>query len=165
MTVQTAKILPPTLTYRGTRGIDAWGAGGFGAPRELPTAGAPEYKHKGLDCISVPTDLTPMPFDGFIESPNGIAYPDGDLGSIHLRGEGAWSDMRIKLLYVKATLAFSVGLHFKRGAIIGAAQDVAGYWQPKHPERAPMTNHVHLEVYTRKGSLWVLDNPADYLEI
>lgn len=147
-------LLPPVLPYRGTRGLDAFGAGGFGAPRRK--AGK-AYQHKGLDFIAEPGDTIIAPFGAIVEPP-GLAYADSNLGSVHLIGLGDWDGWLLKLLYV----AQREGLkHVAPGDPIGLAQAVAAYHEAKTPNVGHMTNHVHLEL----RGLGVLTDPTPYIKV
>jgi murein DD-endopeptidase MepM/ murein hydrolase activator NlpD len=140
-------MIPPVRPYRGTRGLDAWGAGGFGAPRG-------DHDHKGLDFIAHPGDEVVAPFDGVIER-LGIAYPDSDLGVLVLAGQ----EGRTKLLYLRPMR--KVGEVIERGIFIGVVQDVASYHEAKNKDLGHMTNHLHMELYVNGD----LVDPALHLEI
>lgn len=130
------KISPPVMPYRGTRGVDAYGAGGFHAPRD---GGA--RKHEGLDFVTVPGDKIIMPAGGLITG-IGTAYPYSTLGAVHI----ACSDgiHFIRLFYLNT--GREVGTMLGQGDILGSAEDVAAYWELKSPRAGTMTNHVHLEL-------------------
>jgi len=157
-----ALILPPVQPHRGFRSIDAWGGGGFGAPR---IKDGKNYPHKGLDCISVPGDTIIFPITARVWPPHGQAYTDGscDLRSIHLRGEHQHDGLRINLLYVKPSVLSDS--HGKVGDPLGAAQDVAAYHQSHDPKRGPMTNHTHMELYILKDGVWQLVDPGPYMAL
>lgn len=151
-------LLPPVLPYQGTRQIDGFGAGGFGAPRG-------KRKHRGLDFIGQPGDRVQVPLDARVTPPHGQAYADGtcDLRSIHLRGERAFVGLRVVLLYAAPEVANdSIVL---AGAPLGVMQDVAGYHMKKAGESRIMTNHCHFELYEQVGGVWELRDPTDYLLI
>lgn len=168
MEVPSFTLLWPVVPYCGTRGIDAWGAGGFGAPR---SRGGDAYAHKGLDCIAQPGDAIIYPVGARIIRV-GRAYPDeapgisdpSDLGSLHLRAEGALRPLRIKLLYVGTHLA--VGERGAAGDPLGGAQDRAAYARHRAPKKEPMINHVHVECWwEERGEEPRLLNPSHYLVV
>lgn len=139
-------ILPPVRPYRGRRDTDPQGSGVFGASRD---GGA--RKHLGLDLLSVPGDQVVSPIFGMVTQ-IGWAYPDGKLGSIHIKGTGDHQGATVKLLYVKPHVL--VGDVFKAGDPIGEAEDVSGYHAAKG--HIGMKNHVHLE-------LTLIVDPGQYL--
>ena len=148
------KILPPVVPFRGTRGVDSWGSGNFGASRD---GGA--RAHAGLDFVSVPGDAVHSPIDGIVTH-IGIAYADSEMRSIHVTGTGEHADVMAKILYCWPDPGLG-GRTVKAGDRLGDAQDVAGYWkaqQPDHP--GEMRNHVHLEIAIN-GPTKV--DPAHYL--
>lgn len=133
-------IAVPVWPFRGTRGMDSWGSGNFGASRD---GGARE--HLGLDFLAIVGDEVRAPITGTVVQ-IGRAYADAELQSIHIEGDGDYTGWRAKMLYVKA----DVGLHGRyvsAGDLVGHAQDVTAYWKAKKPTHAgDMKNHVHLEV-------------------
>lgn len=145
------KLRVPVVPYRGTRSIDDFGAGGFGAPRRK---GDDQYGHKGLDFRAEPGDAIVAPLAGRITR-RGVAYVGSTLGSVHIEA----GDVRCKLLYVDCL--HEVGSEVSMGDPLGAAQDVAAYHA--RPGRT-MQNHIHMEVY-RCGQLidpsTVVDLPID----
>jgi peptidoglycan LD-endopeptidase LytH len=133
-------IIPPVRPFRGTRGVDSWGSGVFGASRD-----GGGRQHLGLDFTSVTGDVVVAPFPGVITRV-GIAYPNATLGSIHLQGDGDFSGWRAKLLYVRPEDGL-MGRAVLAGDVIGSAQDVATYWHLQEPSRVGMmVNHCHLEI-------------------
>lgn len=144
----TMQLLPPVLPYRGTRGIDAFGGGGFNAPR---SRSGKSYGHKGLDFLANPGDLLIMPFQAFVTR-QGLAYSGADLGSLHLEGIGEWVGYTAKILYAikLGTLEFNQGV--LAGGPLGEAQDVASYHEKKAGDGRKMKNHVHFEL-RHKGEL------------
>lgn len=128
----------PVSPYRGLRTIDAFGAGGYQAPRG-------DHRHQGLDFRAEVGDAVVAPCPCIVNH-IGVAYPGADLGSIHLDGMGDFTPIRLKLLYAMPRVDTIVGATFNAGDPIGTAQSVAGYWQSRHPERGEMQNHIHLEV-------------------
>ena len=156
-------MVPPVRPYRGTRSVDAWGAGGFGAPRR---DGDRMYKHDGLDIKAEPGDESVAPIGGYIVH-EGQAYQGSNLRSIHIRGRDGTPDegLKVVLLYVQRLGHLTVGTEVEEGEVIGVVQDVAGYHAAKNPQKVgKMTNHVHLKVF--KGGVLidpnhVLNLPAD----
>jgi len=153
-------MVPPVVPYRGTRSLDAFGGGGYGAPRSKacpactpPTRAACQkcegkgklkYAHLGLDFISKPGDLCVFPIDGVVVR-DGVAYdkPGCTLGSIHIEGTEGFRGYRVKLLYAALLDALNIGSLGHSGAPLAHAQDVAAY----HRAAGKMTNHIHLEVW------------------
>lgn len=134
----TFTIIPPVTPYRGTRGVDAYGGGGYNAPRD-----GGSRPHLGLDFVARPDDKVVAPVGGVI-SHIGIAYEGSTLGSVHLTcNDGQHC---IKLLYVAS--GRKVGDVVRRGDLVGSAQNVAAYWELKSPRGGSMQNHVHLELST-----------------
>lgn len=136
----TPIIAPPVRPYRGTRGMDPWGSGVFGASRDEGGR-----THAGVDCITVPGDIIVAPFPAIV-SRLGLAYVGSDLASIHLTGTGDWDGWAAKILYCEPDPGLG-GRMVAMGDRLGEAQDVAGYWrkrEPGHP--GDMKNHVHLEI-------------------
>lgn len=137
------ELIPWVRPYRGIRGLDAYGGGGYGAPRD---GGA--RKHLGVDLIAEPGADVVSPFTGKIVH-LGFAYPNSDLRSLHIQHV---SGVRVKLLY--AGSYFDVGQSVYAGQHIGFAQDVASYYALKNPNvKARMTNHVHGEVFEAGPSI------------
>ena len=85
-------ILPPVRPWRGRRGTDHAGSGVFGASRG-------GRLHAGLDLIAQVGDEVVSPIGGIVTH-IGKAYPDANLGSIHIKGAGQHAWATIKLLYV-----------------------------------------------------------------
>jgi hypothetical protein len=148
------KIALPINPFRGTRGVDSWGSGNFGASRD---GGA--RQHAGLDFVAVPGDPVYSPIDGVV-SHIGIAYQDSDMRSIHVSGVGQHHGMQVKLLYVQPDPGIG-GRAVISGDRLGDAQDVAAYWAARKPDHAgEMRNHVHVEI-ALDGPTKV--DPAHYL--
>lgn len=135
------RIACPVDPYRGIRDMDPWGSGVFGASRD---GGA--RQHSGLDFLALPGDDVCAPITGTVVS-IGKAYPDGDLYSIHIHGDGDYRNWRIKMLYA-APAPGLYGKYVSAGDSIGTAQNVAEYWKAKSPSHTgEMKNHVHVEVW------------------
>jgi len=152
-------LVPPTAIWRGTRQIDDFGAGGFGAPR---VRNGRNYPHKGLDLLAEPDDSIVAPFEGDIYATPGWAYSGGEGGlrTIHLR-DATW---RCTLMYVKP-LATLDEKRVVAGEPIGVAQDVAGYHMTKSGDGRKMSNHVHFELYELVDKIWRLRDPSKYLSV
>lgn len=152
-------IIPPLRPYIGTRQIDDFGAGGFGAPR---IRDGKARTHKGLDFLGEPDHEAVAPFDSRAWPPHGFAYADPKAGlrSIHLLGVGPWDGLRAVLLYVEPSIITDA--HVVQGVRIGRLQDVSGYHSRpgKH-----MDNHLHFELYELVNKVWALRNPADFLKV
>ena len=105
--------------WRGVRGHDPAGDGGFGASRSGGLR-----PHKGVDYVCQEGDACLAPFDGMVKRV-GIAYADSSLGSIHIQGTGPHWAYYAKILYVAPDVM--EGLVVKRGQRIGTCQNVAKY--------------------------------------
>lgn len=153
------RLMPWVSPFRGLRGIDPYGGGGFGAPRTKRAGDTiTHYPHRGLDLSATVGDQVVAALAGNILH-IGVAYPDSDLGSIHLisDNERGWL---LKLFYGAPLATLTVGQRVNPGDVIGVAQDRTAY----HDERG-MTNHVHGELYERVGSEWVLRDPGQFLDL
>ncbi len=151
------RILPPSSPYRGTRGIDAYGGGGFGAPRrkrcsrKTPTCPACKgtgwihYTHKGLDFVADPgADAINIFPDGgrFVRA--GWAYvPDRGPRNVRIEGLGSAAGYLAKYNYVTPLEGVEPGQEFAPGEIIGTVDNVA-LW---HDAVGKMINHLHLELF------------------
>lgn len=133
-------LLPPARPFRGLRSIDGFGGGGYDAPRD-----GGSRRHLGLDFVAAPGDAVVAPCPCTVTHV-GVAYPNADLGSLHLAGTGPFAGHALKLLYVRPDIDTIVGSQFGVGGLLGTAQAVAAYWQAQHPERGEMTGHIHLEL-------------------
>lgn len=112
------------------RGDDPTGAGWYGAKRGAK-------KHKGFDLEAKPGALVKCPIDGVI-SKIGYAYAKApQFRYIEITSE----IYRIRVFYVEPKIGLAKGDRVFAGKLIGKAQDIAGYWNPK------MINHIHIEVY------------------
>ncbi len=159
------RLVWPTRPFRGVRGIDAWGGGGFNAPRVKSKGGERiTYGHKGLDLTAKPDDGLVYPCDAKVIR-IGRAYRDEDLGSLHLRATGELAPLRIKFLYVGPRVMLKVGSEGKKGTVLGYVQDRADMAFRHDPSRGPMTNHVHIELWWEAhGEEPVLLDPGKYLD-
>lgn len=147
------RIVPPVFPWRGTRTVDSWGAGGFGAPRDQGAR-----QHWGLDFLGQPGDTIVASISGRVHS-LGFMYADStEMRNIHIDGTGEFEHYHALEGYVIA--------HVKEGDIvhvgdqIGVLQDVAGYWlarRPTHP--GTMQNHCHLGLKINGTNV----NPSHYL--
>jgi hypothetical protein len=144
----------PVDPFRGFRGIDDFGAGGYGAPRMHH---GKREEHLGLDCLAYVGDDEVSPICGDIVH-IGIAYPDSNLGSIHIQNER----FKARLLYGKPLPTLIEGARVTGGDVIGVVQDVAGYHEAKQPGKH-MLNHVHMDLWVRKEGLWVRTDPTPFL--
>lgn len=143
----TPTIAPPVRPYRGIRQMDSWGSGVFGASRD-----GGGRQHAGLDCIAVPGDEVVAPFPGLVTRV-GVAYPLSTLGSIHLKGSGAFEGWEAKMLYCAPDPGL-VSRVVAMGDRLGEAQDVAAYWRSQQPGHVgEMTNHLHLEILVTQPRL------------
>lgn len=160
-------MVAPVIPNRGTRSVDAFGGGGFGAPRSkscnCPKEERPEcpvcdgtgrisYKHKGLDFIARPKDTIVRPFPCAITR-TGIAYIGSTLGSIHLQGVDDFAMFRAKILYAAVLDGLVQGPEIA-GTWLAKAQDIATY----HNAEGRMTNHIHFALWRDEE----LIDPAPY---
>lgn len=153
------RIEHPVVPGRGFRGTDAWGDGSFGAAR---SRNGKSYLHDGLDCITKPGDSIVAPFKAQILKA-GIAYPNSVLGSLHLLGVDEFKGLKAIMLYVAKRPECVIGGIVESLTPIATAQDVAAYHQPSYPNRAAMTNHLHLKTLVMKDGVWQIANPMDFL--
>ncbi|MHA1575263.1 MAG: M23 family metallopeptidase [Alphaproteobacteria bacterium] len=127
------------------RGVDAYGSGAFGASRKRKDG--TRYKHQGIDIISKPNDKIKALTDGkFIRKVD--PYGNGKFSGFLI--EDKQKNLQ-KIFYVLPII--SIGTKFKKGKIIGIAQDIAG--------NKNMTNHYHFEVRNKDKKLL---NPNQFLE-
>lgn len=110
------------------RGNDPTGHGYYGARRGT-------RKHKGLDLVASPGDLTISPIHGQVSK---IGYPYAN--ALQFRYVEITGDVyRVRLMYVEPSV--KIGDRVFEGDPVGRVQDIASHWNPV------MKNHVHLEVY------------------
>lgn len=169
--MRTATLVSPVLPYRGFRGIDDFGGGGFGAPRRAacPTClkngresncrecegrGFIVYTHPGLDVVGVEGDKTVAPHQAIVTH-IGIAKADAKLGSIHMLGDL----FRSRLLYGSICEDLKVDASIEAGAPIGLVQNVAKYYETRRLGKR-MINHVHLDLWIKENGRWVQTDPA-----
>lgn len=148
-------LLVPVSPYRGLRGVDAHGGGGYGAPRGSRI-------HKGLDFVARPLDWGMSPLEGtvmrlgraYVDNPE-TELDESDLRSIHIQSDTVW----VKLLYVDPLPILHVGSQVRAGMPIGHCQDRAKYVLNK--DLGEFTNHIHMEVRVINfQSEWVAVDPA-----
>ncbi len=131
-----AHLGPPVFPWRGLRGVDVEGAGGFGAPR------AGDRIHTGLDVLALPGDTGITMHRGRVVY-LGYVYGRGTpMRSIHIQGLDEWEHIYTKTYYVDPRIR--VGDELPQGATIGIVQNIAGY----HNAEGKMRNHVHIVVRT-----------------
>lgn len=150
------RIVPPCFPYAGTRGVDAWGAGGFLAPRD---AGA--RQHYGLDFLGKPKTTIVAVIAGTIGE-LGFMYADSpEMRNIHIIGTGEFEHYTALLGYVvPGEVGIKPGMPVAQGAPVGFLQDVAAYWKARRPTHpGEMQNHCHLGL--KCNGTWV--NPSHYL--
>ena len=164
-------ITPPVRPHQGIRQPDAWGAGGFGAPRKR--SNGERYRHPGIDLIGKLMNEVVSPMTGVCVR-LGRAYPDerpnevdpSDLGSIHILGRDAWDGFRAKILYVKPASDMYLSKTVHRGHLIGTVQDRAELARVRNPNKGSMTNHIHLSLYyTEDGINWTIIDPTPLLDL
>ena len=132
----TQKAFGKVTEKNTARGCDAggWGCGSFGASR-----GA--RKHYGIDIKTTPNENIFSPIDGTVTR---FPFPYGD--DLKYTGiEIVNKDYKVKMFYLKATVP--VNSKVTKGQLIGNAQNIAAKYG------TAMTNHVHVEVYDKSGTL------------
>lgn len=118
------------------RGCDPFGCGTFGASRS-----GGSRKHKGIDFIASPGESIFAPISGKITR---YAIPYAD--DTRYKGIEIQNDSHtVKMFYIMPAVA--VGTIVATGQKIGVAQNISAKYG------ASMTNHVHFEVYDKKGTL------------
>jgi hypothetical protein len=149
--------------------LDAYGFGGFGAPREHRGR---EVKHQGIDFITIPGDRCVAPITGIYSHTGPVYTFDPSLRSLHIRGTGDFYPYQVVLYYVKPSPDLVIGAAVTQMDDIGGAQDVAGMWDARvkrlDEEWArrivksgrKMTNHIHFELRMPDGQRL---NPTAYL--
>lgn len=158
------RIPLPNIPYRGTRSVDAWGAGGFGAPRFHK---GKEAKHKGVDLVTIPDDAIIAVAPGRIHI--GLMYAH----SMTLKYVNIITDpYTFHVGYVLPFENIKEDMHVEQGDPIGHAQNISGYWWDRiqnideewtrrlKRSGARMTNHVHFGVRHVDGT-WL--NPGAFL--
>jgi hypothetical protein len=160
-------LLPVVVPYRGIRGVDGFGAGGFGAPRVHDKNGVDRTEaHLGLDLISEPGDAAICPFIEATYERFGWAYPwTRDLALVVLR-EAVEPRRTARVLYIAPLAGLAPGARLRAGDQIGVAQPLAEIYAARIAKRAAegdvwarikqrtnakMTNHVHLGLLDRYG--------------
>lgn len=149
------RIVLPVFPFRGLRGVDSWGAGGFGSPRDRGAR-----KHNGLDFLGVPGDRVVAPIGGRITSLGFMYASCPKMRNIHITGTGDYDHYRAMAGYVEAAPGIRPDVIVRAGDVIGVLQDVSGYWAEQEPKRVgAMKNHLHLGL--RINGTYV--DPAQYL--
>lgn len=163
------QVHPGVIPYRGTRGWDAYGFGGFGSPREHKGR---NEKHLGIDFITIPGDRIVGPFTGIFTHSGPVYTWTGAFTSVHIRGTGEFYPYTVILYYVRPYAKLVPGYTVSQLEEIGEAQDVSGAWDERvktlDEEWArdivrtggKMTNHIHFELRMPDGQRL---NPAPYL--
>lgn len=118
------------------RGVDAYGSGAFGAPRD-----GGRRAHQGVDLVAAPGEPIRAPISGIVTR-LGEAYGGRD-GLTYVEIANPATRYIARVLYVGP--AVPLGRRVAAGDFIGQAQDLAG----RYP--AGMTNHVHVELTGRRG--------------
>lgn len=160
-------LIPVVVPYRGLRGIDGFGAGGYGAPRVHDRNGVDRTEaHLGIDLISEPGDKAVCPFLEATFVRPGFAYPwSRELALVILKEVGGWR-RTARILYVQPLTDLVPGARLKAGDQIGIAQDLTGAYathvqkqadqgdmwaKVKVRQGAKITNHVHLGLLDSLG--------------
>lgn len=149
------KIVPPVFPYRGLRGVDSWGAGGFMSPRDRGAR-----RHYGLDFLGLPGDTIVASIGGVVES-LGFMYANSPaMRNIHLRGMEEYEHYLALAGYVQAAPGIHTGVIVQAGDVIGTLQDVAAFWGDREPQHVgTMKNHCHFGL--KIDGMWI--DPARYL--
>lgn len=162
------RLLTPVVPYRGTRGLDAYGFGGYGAPREHRGRAA---KHEGVDFVSLPGDRNLAPISGRFSHTGPVYSFPSPLTSVHIVGTGEFFPYRVVLYYIKPDAKLVDGYKVTQGEDIGETQDVAGMWDERVKKLdeewarrivasgRKMTNHIHFELRLPDGQKI---NPTSY---
>lgn len=133
-------IVPPVFPFSGFRGVDSWGVGGYGSPRD-----GGKRKHLGLDFLGKPGDTIVATIGGRIDRLGHMYAGATEMRNIHIIGTSEYAHYSALLGYVTATA--SVDTDVQVGAAIGTLQDVAGYWAARRPSHyGAMKNHCHMSL-------------------
>ena len=119
------------------RGLDAYGSGEFGAPRD-----GGRRTHGGVDLVAAPGAPVRAPITGVVTRIGTVYAGPDDLRYVEIAN--AITGVKARVLYVGATV--KPGGAVAAGDLIGRAQSLA--------QRYPggITNHVHLEVLVGSGA-------------
>lgn len=119
-----------------TRGVDAYGSGAFGAPRD-----GGRRAHHGVDLITTPGEPVRAPIAGVVTRIGAAYAAPSRLQYVEI--VNAATQYAARVLYVGPVV--SKGRAVAAGDVIGTAQNLA--------QRYPggMTNHVHVELVGRRG--------------
>jgi len=130
ITLLAVALFGTRSTRRRIRKSDNWGSGYFGAPRG-------NRPHLGIDLIYSPDEEIRAPFDLTI---NRVSYPyaSSPYSGIAFTTSSGDTNYDGRLWYMLPDFG-SIGKSFKRGQIIGVAQQI----NEKYPG---MINHVHLQL-------------------
>jgi murein DD-endopeptidase MepM/ murein hydrolase activator NlpD len=144
--------------YKPTVRVDSVGDGNYGASRKRKVKGKViKYRHKGVDFITTPGDYIKSPITGEIVW-FGYAYKTDNakekLRSIHIKGVGEFSNVKIKILYCTLRELFKKGDKICQGDIFALAQDNAQRYKS-------MINHMHIEIRING----VLVDPLKYFKL
>lgn len=119
------------------RGVDAYGSGAFGAPRD-----GGRRTHHGVDLMATSGEAVRAPIAGVITR-IGPAYADqSKLQFVEIANPTTHYVARV--LYVGPLV--TRGASVAAGDLIGTAQSLAG----RYPQG--ITNHVHVELTGRRGA-------------
>lgn len=157
----------PVAVFRGVRGIDGFGGGGYGAPRVHDRNGVDRTEaHLGLDLITLPNDLAVCPFETATFERIGRTYAwNLSLTYVVVR-ETVGARRLARLLYVAPGADLVPGMALKAGDPLGLAQNLAGAYaehiadlarkgdawaQGKLRNGARMTNHIHFGLQDSEG--------------
>ncbi|WDO13050.1 M23 family metallopeptidase [Flavobacterium sp. WW92] len=137
--IMTKKAFAAPTASKKIRGCDPFGCGSFGAGRG-------ERKHQGEDFTVSPGESIFSPISGTVTR---FPFPYGnDLSYTGIEIKN--SEHEIKIFYMTPTV--KIGQAIAAGQVIGKAQDIAKKYG------ASMTNHIHVELRDKKGTLLQISN-------
>jgi murein DD-endopeptidase MepM/ murein hydrolase activator NlpD len=127
----TQKSFANIVYNQKTRLCDAFGCGYFGASRGTRS-------HNGIDIVTNPNQVINSPINGTVTR---FPFPYGsDLSYTGIQIEN--NDYLVKIFYVTPTV--KVNTKVTQGQQIAISQNIAAKYG------SGMTNHVHIEAYTKK---------------
>lgn len=141
----TNKAFGKVTANNTARGCDQnWGCGSFGAKRS-----GGSRSHNGLD---IKTQVGEQIFSPITGKVTRFPFPYGD--DLSYTGiEIVNADYKVKIFYMKASVL--ANSQVVKGQVIGHAQNISAKYS------ATMTNHIHVEVYKKQGTNWVLIDPTN----
>jgi murein DD-endopeptidase MepM/ murein hydrolase activator NlpD len=130
-------VLGPLQKNQVLRGCNNSGCGSFGASRG-------DRIHKGIDINVIPGSDILAPYNGKLIRKGFRVYEDSrpNLLGIEIKSDEGYQS---KLFYITTNLV--IGSKFKKGEVIGTAQNMAQYYSDSMP------NHVHIEIRNPLGNI------------